>query len=218
MPIFVPVLKGSMDKTDLNEFNAFVPHLRRLCDRVFGHYLVVANNVHIIGEAVGSVVRESGATIDIHSFYRNCLSALHGEVKNFLSCFLHGSKTSSRVYANSTVAIVEALKGESQSAKREASTPLYQFTHASESAPLPDLINLSLVISKEDEVAAHKLATTLAVDPFSAANQEMGHRAFVKPNLQYLAILYRPFAQFDAWLEDIFAEEYSSAQLPMLML
>lgn len=218
MAMFVPVLKGSMDKTDLNEFNSFVPHLQRLCDRVFGHYLLVANNIHIIGEAVGSVVRESGETIDVHSFYRNCLSALHGEAKSFLSCFLHGSKTSNRVYANSTVAIVEALKGEDQSVKREAAAPLYQFTNLSAKNNLSKLINLALVISKEDEEAAHKLAASLAVDPFSIDSQELGHRICVKPNLQYLSILYRPFARFEAWLEEIFAQEYSFIEIILVMV
>jgi hypothetical protein len=72
---------------------------------------------------------------------------------------------------------------------------------------LPTLLDIGCVISKKDEIAARKLATMLVVDPFSTSKQDVGHRSIVKPNLQYLAILYRPFAQFEAWLEIIFPEE-----------
>lgn len=73
-------------------------------------------------------------------------------------------------------------------------------------------LEASLVISKKDEIAARKLATMLVVDPFSTSKQDVGHRTIVKPNLQYLAILYRPFAQLENWLEVIFPEEQAESQ------
>lgn len=114
-PLFVPVLRGNMSKSDSNEFDSFVPHLRRHCGRVIGRLLAIGNAVTIIGEAVRQIVTEAGSMIDVHSFYRNCLSALHGEVKNWLSSLLHGSKTAKRVYTNPTVAIIDALKGKKTS-------------------------------------------------------------------------------------------------------
>lgn len=114
-PAFVPVLRGNMSKIEANEFDAFVPLLRRLCDRVFGRYLTVANTVHLIGKAAEEILQESGQGVDVGLFYTNCLGAVHVEVKNFITAFLHGSKSSARVFANSTVAITEALKGRSSS-------------------------------------------------------------------------------------------------------
>jgi hypothetical protein len=110
-PLFVPVLRGNMTKTDSNEFDSFVPHLRKHCGRTIGRFLVIANCIHVIGETVGQIVDESGSPTDIRAFYRNCLSALHGEVKNWLACMLHSSKAMKRVFTNSTVAIMESLKG-----------------------------------------------------------------------------------------------------------
>lgn len=127
-PLFVPVLRGHLDRADSNEFDAFVPHLRRLCGRTLGTFLIIASTINIIGDTVEQIVRDAGSMVDIHAFYRNCLSAIHGEVKNWLASFLHGSKTSTRVFTSSTVAIVEALKGKKsvKSTSRAVSSP---FSH-----------------------------------------------------------------------------------------
>jgi exocyst complex component 4 len=213
-PLFVPVLRGNMDRVDSNEFDAFVPHLRRLCGRTLGPYLVVANCIRTIGETVQQIVDASGTNkLDVHAFYRNCLSAIHGEVKNWLSCMLHGSKTTSRIFTNSTVAITEALKDKKDSQSRgNGRAPLYQFINVAEgSRVLAGILEPTAVLSAKDEEAARKLASMLVVDPFATGKQDSGHRSIVKPNLQYLAILYRPFAQLDGWLERLFPQDHEEA-------
>jgi exocyst complex component 4 len=210
-PLFVPVLRGNMAKTDSNEFDAFVPHLRRHCGRLIGRLLVIANCISMIGEIAGQIVEEAGSSTDIRAFYRSCLSALHGEVKNWLACLLHGSKTTQRVYSSSAVAIVETLKGK-KSGTDASKAPLYQFVSQGDVNMLPKLLDTGIILTSKDDMAARKLATMLVVDPFSASKQDVGHRAIVKPNLQYLAILYRPFAQLEHWLQILFPDDQKDGQ------
>lgn len=194
-----------MSKSEANEFDAFVPHLRRLCDRAFGHYLVIAHAVHLIGQEAERIIKESGLAVDIPSFYRNCLGALHGEVKGFLAAFLHSSKSTNRPFTSSTVAIIEALKGGRREARGQLQAPsLYQFVNVYEANELTGLLDIGMVLQGDEVAAAYRVASMLAVDPFSPSHKDVGHQPIVKPNLQYLAILYQPFAQLDEWLGIIY--------------
>lgn len=214
-PLFVPVLRGTMDKSEGKEFDLFVPILRKLLGNIFGRLLTVANCIKIIGDATGTIVQESGVPLDVYAFYRNCLSALHGEVKNFLAALFHGPQSANtRLFTSPIVAITEALKGKRlRSGSNAAKTPLYQFVNVIEEQEtgaqggensLKGIMDVMTILSAKEVESARKLASMLAVDPFASSAHEMGHQLIVKPNLQYLAIVYREFVQFDDWLRLIF--------------
>lgn len=211
-PLFVPVLRGTMDKGEGKEFDLFVPVLRKLLGNIFGRLLTVANCIKIVGDATGSIVQESGVPLDVYAFYRNCLSALHGEVKNFLAALLHGPQSATtRLFTSPIVAITEALKGKrSRAGASTAKTPLYQFVNVIEERggegenSLKGIMDVTTILSAKEVESARKLASMLAVDPFASSAHDMGHQLMVKPNLQYLAIVYREFVQFDDWLRLIF--------------
>lgn len=208
------------------EFEAFVPILRNLCGNLFGQLLTVANCIRLIGETTRQIVNESGVPVDIHSFYKNCLSAIHGEMKNFMACLLHGGGgsgrkgggvgggggTGMRTFTNSTVAISEALKGGKGLTNQRV--PLFQFVNTSDPQDLAGIIDPVNILGRKEEQSARKLASMLAVDPFSDIRQNTGHELVVKPNLHYITVIYRPFSQFEDWLRLIYkppsAEEIKS--------
>lgn len=219
-PVFVPVLKGNMDKCDLKEFFAFVPFLKKLAGNLFGQLLTIANCIKIIGDVNEAIVNESGVPVDVYAFHRNCLSALHGEVKSFLSCLLHGDSAGLRTsfVTSPLIAIAEALEG--KVVEKKIPVLFYQLTNISEEAKsiLEGIYGANAVLTPSELSAARKMAHMMAVDPLASSLSTgsgaglSGHRLTVKPNLQYLAIVYRLFVQFDEFLQFLFARDHSDVR------
>lgn len=192
-----------------DEFSVAATHVRSLAERIGGEFLTVANGIRMIGDTVKVVLEDSKIEfIDLTSFYRNCLSAIHAEFKNFLSCFLHGSGTGSRVFSNSSLAISEILKrGTNSSLSSTNRSPLYQFINVAPPIDLGYVMDPSEVLSSREEMNARKLAAMIVSDPFSPNLYESSHSAFVKPDIQYLSVVYQVSVQLDQWLSLIFPQE-----------
>jgi len=191
-------------------------HVHDLTELIVGQMLTVAHTLFLIGKIVEDLIKETGAAIDIHSFYKNCLSAIHGEFKNYMASLLHGPKIGrSSKATNSIHAISDSLKGKPSSKSKvlSDSAPLFHFINEATEKSLPAELNSLNVLSRRDEMAARKLAEILVVDPFSSAKMDASHRSISKPSLEYHAIFYQMSKRLDDWLGKLFPDEYYSFDL-----
>ena len=197
-----------------SEFSVAATHVGYLAERICGEFLTVANGIRLIGETVHKVLEESKMEfVDLASFYRNCLSAIHAEFKNFLSCFLHGFVTGGKVYSNSSMAVSEVLKrGTNSSLSTVSRGSLYQFVNVASNADFSYLMEPSELLTGKEESNARKLAAMTVSDPFSPNQTESNHVAFVKPDIQYLTVFYHISERLDSWLSLLFPQVQQSTQ------
>lgn len=68
-----------------------------------------------------------------------------------------------------------------------------------EADDVASLGGLGALLSQREKSNAKKFAKMIIVDPYSTAKEEFGHHPVVNSNLQYLPIIYPPFAKFNVW-------------------
>lgn len=219
--------------------------LDSLCSDFFGHLLVIATSIVLIGDCVDRIMKSQCTTIDISgstnsplfreqraklvvdvpSFFRNCISAIQGEVLSFMQSSIQGSTKTSNWSSDQSERseilnlneIEDALSAglefdKKTKIERRSAQIQFKFSNVSdEDISLPfGLLNTRSVQSEKVEADARKLANLLVCDPFLPSSSNIDHQQVpFEPSINHIPTISTHYTRFNGYLQQLVAQSSS---------
>ncbi len=206
------VLIGTgMNTLAKDEFFQFCPLLRELVSVVVAKLVVILNNFKFVTQAIQNLTENEGFFEGSESPLRIAVQAALREIKNFSTSVLYSHLTPTESFSNPISDIAEILKN-SKSKSTADSSDLFSFQLSLDENSVKEIKNLPNSIKDKDRLAAKRISSSLNIDPHSTAKQEAGHKQIIKPNIQFLTLLYQPIMLLCGIVESLVGTEDHSVQ------
>ena len=139
------------------------------------------------------------------------IQAAHREMKSYAMSIVYGNRSPSSVFSNPITEISDILKENKSSNKPTAaptdvSNEIYQFSYHVEDYLLTEIKSMPITMKEKDKLTAKKVIATIPVDVYASTKKSLGHKLIVKPNVQYMALLFEPLKLFTEVCEKIAVE------------
>lgn len=201
---FVLVPTG-MNNVSRDEFYLFCPILRELSSVIIAKLVVIVNIFKFITETIKDFNQnvQSPLTLAIQAAFR--------EVKNFVTSIIYSHSSPSEVFSNPLSDISEILKN-SKSKSTSDKSDLFTFSMNVNENYVSEIKSMAIKVNEKDRELSKKMASALNIDPYTSSKKDSGHKQIVKPNIQYLQVLYNQFIVLFDILKEISSEELANNQ------
>lgn len=203
---FVLVPTG-MNNVSRDEFYLFCPILREMFTVVIAKLLVIVNIFKFISETVSNLKESEG--IPSESLLSLAIQAVFREIRNFVSSVVydsHSSSSPSEMYSNPLTDISEILKN-SKSKSTSDKSDLFTFSMSVDDKYLTEIKSMAVKVNEKDREISKKLASALNIDPYASSKKDLGHKQIIRPNIQYLQVLFNQVIILFDILKEISSEE-----------
>lgn len=204
---FVLVPTG-MNNVSRDEFYLFCPILRETSNVIIVKLLVIVNIFKFISENVqnlNNTNNNQSSSVDNLNNKETPLSlavqAAFREVKNFVTRIIYSHSSPSEIFMNPLSDISEILKN-SKSKSTNDNGDLFTFSMTAEEDCVSEIRSMAIKVNERERYLSKKIASALNIDPYTSSKNDLGHKQFVKPNIQYLQVLYKQIVT----LYDIFKD------------
>ena len=205
---FVLVPTG-MNNVSRDEFYLFCPILREMLAVIIAKLLVIVNIFKFVTETIKNLKRNvnffSSSNGNDNPLRLAVESALR-EVRNFATSVIYSYSSPSEVFSNPLSDISEILKN-SKSKSTADKKDLFTFSMDLDEEEISKIKSMAIKVKEKDRELSKKNSSALNIDPYTSSKKDLGHKQIVKPNIQYLQILYNPIVIFSEILIEILAEE-----------
>lgn len=174
-----------------DEFLQFCPLLRELISVVVAKLVVILNNFKFVTQAIQNMTENEAYFEGSESPLRIAIQAVLREIKNFATSVVYSHMAPTESYSNPIADIAEILKN-SKSKSTADSSDLFRFQMTLDDDSIKEIKSLPNNIRDKDRAVAKRISASLNIDPHSTSRQDSGHKQIVKPNIQFLVLLFQP--------------------------
>lgn len=204
---FVLVPTG-MNNVSRDEFYLFCPILREMSSVIIAKLVVIVNVFKFITETVKELKQQAE---NVQSPLSLSIQAAFREVKNFVTSIIYSHSSPSEVFSNPLSDISEILKN-SKSKSTIDKSDLFTFSMNINENYVTEIKSMAIKVNEKERELSKKMASALNIDPYASSKNDSGHKQIVKPNIQYLQILYNQFIVCFDILKEISSEELPNNQ------
>ena len=211
---FVLVPTG-MNNVSRDEFYLFCPILREMSSVIIAKLLVIVNIFKFITETVNALrqqQQQQHLEFDSQSPLSLAIQAAFREVKNFVTSIIYSHSSPSEIFSNPLSDISEILKN-SKSKSTNDKSDLFTFSmNVDETSFVNEIKSMAIKVNEKERELSKKMASALNIDPYTSSKKDSGHKQIVKPNIQYLQVLYNQIIVLFDILKEISSEELAVNQ------
>lgn len=209
------VLIGTgMSSVSRDEFHTFCPILRELASIITAKLIVIADVFKFVTQAIINMKEDDSYFASVETPVRVAVQAVQREMKSFAMSVLYDSLSSAGSFFNPVADISEILKG-SKTRSTVDKSDLFQFDMVSDPAVVSEIMSMSSAVRERDRATGKRIASSLNIDPYATSKKDLGHRQVVKPNIQYLMLLYQPIRLLTETVETLLDKD--AASLPSIL-
>lgn len=201
---FVLVPTG-MNNVSRDEFYLFCPILREMSNVIIAKLLVIVNVFKFITETVNSLKQTS----DTESLLGLAMQSALREIKNYVTSIIYSHSSPSEIFSNPLSDISDILKN-SKTKSTNDSGDLFTFSMNINDAIISEIRSMAIKVNEKEKESSKKIASALNIDPYTSSKKDIGHKQVVKPNIQYLQVLYNQVVTFFDILKGFNTESDSS--------
>lgn len=187
---FVLVPTG-MNNVSRDEFYLFCPILREMTNVIIAKLLVIVNVFKFITETVNSLKQTS----ETEPLLVLAMQSALREIKNYVTSIIYSHSSPSEIFSNPLSDISDILKN-SKTKSTNDSGDLFTFSMAINESIVSEIRSMAIKVNEKEKESSKKIASALNIDPYASSKKDLGHKQVVKPNIQYLQVLYNQVVTF----------------------
>ena len=211
---FVLVPTG-MNNVSRDEFYLFCPILREMSSVITSKLLVIVNVFKFITETVNSL-KPTASNVENETPLGFAVQAALREVKNFVTSIIYSHSSPYATFSNPLSDISDILKN-SKTRSTNDNGDLFLFSMNANEAFASEIRSMAIRVNEKEKEASKKIASALNIDPYASSKKDLGHKQIVKPNIQYLQVLYNQVVTFFDILKGFNAETSPDSSLSNVM-
>lgn len=204
------LVPGGMNNISRDEFHLFCPILREMTSVVVAKMIVVVNIFKFIDETIKNLkgAKESSSE-QFESPLNLAIQAAFRELRNYVTSILYSNASPSEIFSNPISEISEILRNSKTKSTNDKSD-LITFSMALDDHYVNEIKSIPIRVSEKDKDLSKKLAAALNIDPYASSKKDQGHKQIVKPNIQYMQVLFNQVVIFNDVIKQICPEDFAS--------